>query len=333
MNFGEPLVLHGRGMSEGPAERSAIRTVGPRSSFADGGNTLAAVVVAAEVTTPGDGPRRVLVISGSTRAASTNTAFCRTAGVCAPPGVEVAVFDDCAVLPHFNPDDDHDPLPPAVVALRTAIAAASAVLFCTPEYAGTVPGSLKNLLDWTVGGTELTGKPVAWAKVAVDAHRGEGAHATLATVLGYVQAKVVASACRHVPITREMVGADGLVSDPAAREEITQALHALLQDHDDLPVACTLGPEDGAERLRRWQALNDRATSRTRRGAHRLEVRFPPGPGIRPELEALAAAEQQCCPFLVWTVTEDSGQPILHVTAPLDQPDDIDAIASLFGAT
>jgi len=211
------------------------------------------------MTAPGDGPRRVLVISGSTRAASTNTAFCRTAGACAPPGVEVVVFDDCAVLPHFNPDDDHDPLPPAVVALRTAIAAASAVLFCTPEYAGTLPGSLKNLLDWTVGGTELTGKPVAWAKVAADAHRGEGAHATLATVLGYVQAEVVVSACRHVPITREMVGADGLVADPAAREEIAQTLQALRHDRDELPAACTLGPEDGAERLRRWYALTDHA--------------------------------------------------------------------------
>ena len=314
-------------------QRSAIRTVGPRSSFADGRNTLAAVVVAAEVTTPGDGPRRVLVISGSTRAASTNTAFCRTAGVCAPPGVEVAVFDDCAVLPHFNPDDDHDPLPPAVVALRTAIAAASAVLFCTPEYAGTVPGSLKDLLDWTVGGTELTGKPVAWAKVAADAHRGEGAHATLATVLGYVQAKVVASACRHVPITREMVGPDGLLADPAVREEITQTLHALLQDHDELPVACTLGPEDGAERMRRWHQLAERAAPTARRVAHQLDVRFQPGPGVHAELQALAAVEQQCCAFLVWTVTEDSGQPVLHVTAPPDQSDDIEAIASLFAAT
>jgi len=67
--------------------------------------------------------------------------------VCAPPGVEVEVFADCAVLPHFNPDDDHEPLPAAVVGLRAAIADADAVLFCTPEYAGTLPGSLKNLLD------------------------------------------------------------------------------------------------------------------------------------------------------------------------------------------
>ncbi|MGH3625340.1 MAG: NADPH-dependent FMN reductase [Sciscionella sp.] len=115
------------------------------------------------------------------------------------------------------------------MALRTAIAEADAVLFCTPEYAGTLPGSFKNLLDWTVGGIELTGKPVAWVKVAADARRGEGAHTTLATVLGYVQAEIIAAACRHVPIGREMVGPDGLVNEPAARKAISQTLEAILE--------------------------------------------------------------------------------------------------------
>ncbi len=188
------------------------------------------------VTSTGDHSRRVLVVSGSTRSASTNTALCRTAPLCAPPRVHVAVFDDCAVLPHFNPDDDHEPLPAPVVALRRAIAEADAVLFCTPEYAGTLPGSAKNLLDWTVGGTEFTGKPTAWVKVAADPHRGEGAHSTLATVLGYVQAEVIASACRHIPISRGMVGPDGLVADPTTREAICHTLQAVLRSPAELPV-------------------------------------------------------------------------------------------------
>jgi NAD(P)H-dependent FMN reductase len=179
------------------------------------------------MTSPGERSRRVLVVSGSTRSASTNTALCRTAPLCAPPGVEVTVFDDCTVLPHFNPEHDHDPLPPPVVALRGAIA--DAVLFCCPEYAGSVPGSVKNLLDWTVGDTAFTAKPTAWVKVAVDAQRGEGARATLATVLRYVQAEIVASACRHIPVSREMVGPDGLIADPATREAIGQTLQAVLQ--------------------------------------------------------------------------------------------------------
>ncbi len=98
---------------------------------------------------PGGG--RVLLVSGSTRTRSTDTARCRTATLCAPPGVTGVCHPDTAVLTHVNPDDDRDPLPSAAVELRTSITDADAVLFCTPGYAGTLPGSFKNLVDCTVG--------------------------------------------------------------------------------------------------------------------------------------------------------------------------------------
>jgi chromate reductase, NAD(P)H dehydrogenase (quinone) len=170
---------------------------------------------------------RILLISGSTRAASTNSALIRTAAQSTPPGVDAVVYDGLAGLPHFNPDDDQDPLPAPVARLRDEIAAADGVLFCTPEYAGTLPGSFKNLLDWTVGGTVLTDKPVAWVNAAADSRRGAGAHATLATVLGYVQARVVEDACRQVPVARDAVGADGLITDAATRTAISETLLAL----------------------------------------------------------------------------------------------------------
>ena len=151
----------------------------------------------------------VLLISGSTRSASTNTALVRTASVCAPAGVNTVHYPDIADLPHFNPDDDHEPLPSAVAELRAAVSAADGVLFCTPEYAGTLPGSFKNLLDWLVGGTEINGKPVGWVR-------------------GYVQADIVESACVWVPVARTDVGADGLIADPAKRAQITGALTAVL---------------------------------------------------------------------------------------------------------
>ncbi|MGH4015240.1 MAG: NADPH-dependent FMN reductase [Pseudonocardiaceae bacterium] len=90
-------------------------------------------------------------------------------------------------LPAFNPDDDHEPLHPAVADLRRQIAA-DALLFCTPEYAGALPGSFKNLLDWTVGGSEIYGKPVCWINASSVAAPtgGADAHASLAKVLGYV---------------------------------------------------------------------------------------------------------------------------------------------------
>ena len=167
---------------------------------------------------------RVLLISGSTRAGSANSALVRTAALVAPPGLEAVVYEGLAALPHFNPDLDVSPLPPSVAALRSAIDEADAVLFCTPEYAGTLPGSLKNLLDWCVGGTSLTDKPVGWINVAADPRRGTGASATLALVLGYVQARIVDEACVHIPVDRTDVTPDGLIDSPTTRAAISQAL-------------------------------------------------------------------------------------------------------------
>ncbi|MGE3285764.1 MAG: NADPH-dependent FMN reductase [Pseudonocardia sp.] len=156
---------------------------------------------------------RLLLVSGSTRDRSTNTAALRTAALAAPDGVEVVLWPGLADVPAFVPDTDGGP---ALDELRAAITAADAVLFCTPEYAGTLPGSLKNVLDWLVGSGELYGKPVAWTNVA-NPGRGTGAEATLASVLGYVGAAIVESACRRIPVDRAVVGEDGLVADAGVR--------------------------------------------------------------------------------------------------------------------
>src|SRR2546421_5932902 len=109
---------------------------------------------------------RILLISGSTRRGSGNTAALRTVQALAPDGITAELYDGLAALPAFSPDEDERPPGPAAD-LRARIAAVGALLFCTPEYAGTLPGSLKNLLDWTVGGGEIYGKPVGWVNVAV----------------------------------------------------------------------------------------------------------------------------------------------------------------------
>ena len=97
---------------------------------------------------------QILLISGSTRRGSGNTAALRTVQAIAPEGITAEMYEGLAVLPAFSPDEDEHPPGPAAE-LREGIAAADALLFCTPEYAGTLPGSLKNLLDWTVGGGEI----------------------------------------------------------------------------------------------------------------------------------------------------------------------------------
>jgi chromate reductase, NAD(P)H dehydrogenase (quinone) len=170
---------------------------------------------------------RVLLVSGSTRNGSANTAALVTAAELAPERIIPVLYEGLAGLPAFNPDHEGDLLPHAVAGLRREIAVAAAVLFCTPEYAGTLPGSFKNLLDWTVGGGELYEKPVAWLNVAAPG-RGGGAAATLASVLAYVGAKVIDSACRDIPVPRSAVTPDGMVRDPQFSAAVADVWAALL---------------------------------------------------------------------------------------------------------
>ncbi|MFN2606871.1 MAG: NADPH-dependent FMN reductase [Acidimicrobiales bacterium] len=170
----------------------------------------------------------VLLVSGSLRDGSTNTAAMRAAAeLVGEAGARAVLYRGMADLPHFNPDDDREPLPPAVAELRARLAAADAMLCCTPEYAGDLPGSFKNLLDWTVGGVEIEGMPVAWVNVAAEG-RGTGASRALRTVLGYTGGAVVDDACVDVPVPPEAVGPDGVVRNPTIRAAIAIALDALL---------------------------------------------------------------------------------------------------------
>lgn len=173
---------------------------------------------------------RLLLISGSTRSGSTNTATLRTAQTESADSVETELYSGLSELPAFNPDDDRDPLPEAVENLRKIVDYADAVLVCTPEYAGGLPGSFKNLLDWLVGSVALSDKPIAWINVASVAAPagGEGAHQGLRTVLGYVSARIVEPACVRLPLSRSDIGEDGLISDRSVRSRIAESVAALV---------------------------------------------------------------------------------------------------------
>jgi hypothetical protein len=100
-----------------------------------------------------------------------------------------------------------------------------------------------------------------------------------------------------------------------------------------LPIACTLVPGEGAERLRRWRALSERGRPIARLSGHLLEVRYAPEPDVRSELRELAAAERECCSFVTWTVSEEQDHVVLRVAADPERAEDVAGIASLFGAT
>ena len=129
-----------------------------------------------------------------------------------PAGSSAILYQGLSALPVFNPDDDRDPVPATVAELRELIRQADAVLFSTPEYAGTLPGSFKNLLDRTGGSDVVSEKPVAWINVAVPG-RGYGAIAALASVLH--------RACIEFPIARDIVDC-GLIATRPERDALAR---------------------------------------------------------------------------------------------------------------
>ncbi len=179
-------------------------------------------------------PVTLLLVSGSLRVGSTNSAVLQTAAALAPEGVDAVICDGLGNLPHFNPDDDAEgqPVHPAVALMRSAVARADALLICTPEYAGALPGLLKNMLEWTIGDAGTHDKPVAWINAAGPAapSGAADAHASLRKVLGYAGADIVDDACCRIPITRQNVGASGRIRDPQACEAIRGVVVALA-DH------------------------------------------------------------------------------------------------------
>jgi chromate reductase len=167
---------------------------------------------------------RILLISGSTREGSLHTAVLRTAARLAPTDITATLYDGLRSLPAFVPGEPT--LPDGVALLRHRVDAADAVLFSTPEYAGSIPGSLKNLLDWLVDGDELDGKPVAWLSVSAPG-QDDGARATLETVLGHGDARVLRSACIRIPLSPHAVDAQGDVTDARLHMALLDMLHAL----------------------------------------------------------------------------------------------------------
>ena len=174
---------------------------------------------------------RVLLISGSSRDGSTNTAVLRTAAAQAPAEIDPELLDGLGDLPLFNPDDDAEGIAvhPAVAAMRAQVARADAILICTPEYAGALPAAIKNALEWTIGDAGTYGKPVAWinASGAAAPTGAADAHESLAKVLAYAGAEIVRDACARIPISRNMIDTDGLISDPQIGAQIGAAMKRL----------------------------------------------------------------------------------------------------------
>jgi NAD(P)H-dependent FMN reductase len=136
-------------------------------------------------------------------------------------------YEGLAALPAFNPDLDVEGAepPPAVAAWRAAVAAADALVICSPEYAHGVPGALKNALDWLVSGPDVPGKPVAVVNATTRAHI---AHASLIETLKTMSAEVVDAASIALPLGPGQRDRSSILADETLRARLQDAIGALL---------------------------------------------------------------------------------------------------------
>jgi len=182
---------------------------------------------------------RVLALSGSLRRDSYNTVLLRAAVEVAPQGMVVELYEGLASLPPYDADSDVGAGPPAVQDLRERIAAADALLIATPEYNGSIPGLLKNAVDWAsrpLSGSALGGKTVAVIGASTGQYGGMWAQTELRKSLGVAGARVLGNGVA-VPKAQERFDHEGTLLDVALRDQLAALLAALAAETEAFGVA------------------------------------------------------------------------------------------------
>ncbi len=167
---------------------------------------------------------RILALSGSLRAGSTNTTLLLAAARLAAPDIQIDLYEGLGDLPLFNPDLDGKE-PEAIRRFQVALAAADGILICSPEYAHGVSGAMKNALDWLVSDVNLVGKPVALINAS---SRATYAQEALLETLRTMSWNVVADASRTVPVQRPGLSVDEILGDGVLRVELDRAIRAFV---------------------------------------------------------------------------------------------------------
>jgi chromate reductase, NAD(P)H dehydrogenase (quinone) len=174
---------------------------------------------------------RILGISGSLRRDSHNTSLLRAAAEAAGPDTQIELYDRLKEVPPYDGDDDVHPRPTSIVRLNAAIASAEGVLFATPEYNASIPGQLKNAIDWVSRPVEtnmLRNKPVAVVGASTGAFGAVWAQAELRKVLAALGARVLDIEL-PVPHAHTRFEAGGLIDDEI-RASLADALEALAEE-------------------------------------------------------------------------------------------------------
>jgi chromate reductase len=182
---------------------------------------------------------RVLGISGSLRDASYNTQLLQATGRLFPGDVEFSVWDGLKAVPPYDEDDDRDPAPEGAQRFRDAIAGADAILFATPEYNSSVPGQLKNAIDWAsrpLATNVLRNKPVAVIGASTGMFGAVWAQADLRKVLAATGARVVEGEVA-VGHAQTRFDGDGNLTDNNLVDQLAEVVGTLVAETAPVQVA------------------------------------------------------------------------------------------------
>jgi NAD(P)H-dependent FMN reductase len=166
---------------------------------------------------------KILGISGSLRATSSNNVIMKIVSGMVPENVDFRIYEGLGDLPHFN---DSAIIPAAVENFHALLKESDAVFICTPEYAFGVPGSLKNALDWTVGTGDFVNKPVA---LVTASSVGDKGHASLLNTLTAITADIVEGGTLLVSFIRSKLNNKGEISDAPTYQAIKDVVDNLVK--------------------------------------------------------------------------------------------------------
>ena len=143
---------------------------------------------------------KVLAVSGSARQLSTNTALLGALQTIAPADIAITVFDDIGGLPVFSPDLEGPNMPDSVRMFMKKISDSDGLVISSPEYVRSIPGGLKNAIDWLVSGDQVIGKPIALIHAS---HRGDDMLKVLRTVLSTISSNFNEDIFFRLPVMKE----------------------------------------------------------------------------------------------------------------------------------
>lgn len=173
--------------------------------------------------------KKVIALSGSTKASSTNLNLIKAIADLTANRFEITICKGLDHLPHFNPDLDNENPPQKIIDFRNALRIADAILICTPEYAMGVPGTLKNAIDWTVSSMEFSKKPTA---LITASSMGEKGHQSLLDTLKIIEAGITDETQLLISHAQTKISKDGKITDEKTLSDVMKLVDAFEKKYE-----------------------------------------------------------------------------------------------------